>query len=254
MKATIEVDWSGAVKYLDRTAVFAKQAWAVALTRTAEWGTRDGREHAHHVFDVRSEQALRFALPVVLPSKLRATPDNLRAIIEPERIGQIYGPFEAGGIHGRDALGRPVAIPTRELRTTEMTVIPRAWYPVNLGLVPVRDPRGTSYYKLGKDSIKKRKTPVQKTASGNVRILGKRGTFALDPTFMPNVDPAHAGVYIRTGPGKHDIKRLWIYRDSVRRPPYLELLKTVDRSTAQHWESEAVTAFDFYHQLALRAG
>lgn len=249
MKPIIQVDFKGAVQFLNRFAPYAKQAWSVALNRTAEWGTRAGRDHAHRVFDVRSEQALRFALPVTLKGALRATPGRLVAIIEPERIGKIYGPFEAGGMHTRDSLGRPVAIPTSFLRKTEMTTIPRVWYPTNLGLQRVLDPKGTSYYKLGKDSIKKAKTPVKRTASG-VRVLGKRGTFALDPDMGVRVDPRQAGVYIRTGPGKHDIQRLWIYRDSVRRPPYLQLLVTVDRATTDHWESEAVAAFDYYKKLA----
>lgn len=248
---TIRVDFKGAVQFLNRLAPYAKQAWAVALNRTAELGTKAGRDHVHQVFDVRSEQALRFALPVTLPGRLRATSERLTAIIEPERIGKIYGPYEAGGIHGRDALGRPVIIPTRYLQPTPLTLVPRAWYPTNLGLQRVRDPKGTTYYKLGKDSIKKQKSPVRRTASG-VRVLGKRGTFALDPDFGVRVDPRHAGVYVRTGPGKHDIQRLWIYRDSVRRPPYLELLRTVDRTTTEHWEAEAVAAFDFYKALAMR--
>lgn len=252
--AQIRVDISGAVAFLDRTAQYAPSAWAVALNRTAEWGTRDGREHARRVFDVRSEQALRFALPVTLPGRLRASSNRLTAIIEPERIGKIYGPFEAGAWHARDALGRPVAVPTSFLRTTPLTVIPRAWYPVNLGLQPVRGgPADTTYYRLGRGSIKQKKTPVVRTTSG-VRVLGKAigpyPTFALDPSHGVNVDPKAAGVYIRTGPGKHEIQRLWIYRDQVRRPPILQLYQTVQQSTAEHWEGEAVAAFDYYRKLA----
>jgi hypothetical protein len=251
MKPIIQVDFKGAVQFLNRFAPYAKEAFAVALNRTAELGTRAGRDHARRVFQVRSEQALRFALPVTLPGRLRASPSRLTAIIEPERIGQIYNPFEAGGMHTRDTLGRPVAVPTSFLRKTEMTVIPRAWYPTNLGLQPVRDPKGASYYKLGRDSVKKRRTPVRRTIGG-VRVLGKRGAFALDPDHGVRVDAKHAGVYIRTGPGKHDIQRLWIYREAVRRPPILQLLATIDRVTAQVWPQEAVAAFDHYKGIALR--
>jgi hypothetical protein len=216
---------------------------SIALNRTAELATARTRTRVRRVMDVRSEQALRFALPVVLPGKLRANPSNLRAIIEPERIGQIYGPFEQGEIHGADSLGRMPAIPSTGfmgLRKTEKTVIPRALYPVNLGLQPRRDASSTKiYYALGGRRSKRfSQSPARLTSGGKVQLQGKRRTFQLPGAMGPVI-------WQRFGPGPRDIRALWFLRPSVPRPALLQLYETVQNTIDDEWTNEAQAALGY---------
>jgi len=232
----------------------APLAISVALNRTAEWMTKAARDLTRRAVTVRSETALRFAFPVTLPSKLRATPAALRAIIEPERIGKIFTPFVEGEIHRADFLGRMPAIPSTGflgLRVTEKSVIPRSLYPVNLGLQPLRDARSSRiYYALGRGSIRQGRSPYRQTASGKVQLQGKRGTFQVRGRRGPVI-------LQRFGPGRRDTRALWFLRASVPRPPVLGeaapggqgIFETMQTTFDEHWPTEMHAALEWVLSL-----
>lgn len=238
------VDSRQVVDFFDRIADYAPQATAVFLNRTAEWGTRIGREQAVKHFTIRSQQALLFAFPRVIPGKERASPKKLAVTIEPSRIGTVFAPFEEGEPHGPDRLGRWPAIPSTGplgVRPYPKFLIPKALFPVNLGLAPRRDASGTIYYAVGKGSRRKQKTPFRLTASGKTQMQGKRGTFQI---------PGAKGPIIlqRLGPGT--TRPLWYLRPVVRRPRQLAFVASIQRAITDHLEPEMSAAFDYYARLA----
>lgn len=237
----LRVDDQEIVRFFANLGERAPRFIAIALNRTRDWGVLEARKHAMEAFNVRSKAALNFALPMIPPAAFRATPAKLRAIVEPERIGQVYSPFEKGEQHVRDALGRPVAVPTSALRPTEMTTIPRQWYPVNLGLQPRLDPSGTKYYALGRNSIKRRLTPYRKTATGAVVKEGKLGTYEV----QSKKNPSERLVFQRRlGPGNKGGVLIWVLKDSVPRPPILHVLQILQKNIDAHWPTEASAAIE----------
>ena len=245
----IKVDAREVLGMLNSLASYAPKAIAVALNRTAELATAAGRAHARTVFHVRSEQALRFALPQVLPGKLRATEKRPYAIIEPERIGKIYGPFEEGAIHGVDRLGRMPAVPTAALRPAVNALIPRTMFPTALGLQVRADASGRAYYALGKDSLKRRLTPNRIRKGGQLIKVGKRGTYEVASKTNPN-----QRLIFQRLPGQKRGTLLWVLTPSVPRPPILKLFETVQRTVDDRWANEMGAAFEYYRKLAESRG
>lgn len=228
----ILIDERDVLRYFQQAGAQAPFGIATGLNRLGELGTAAGRDHVRKAFDVRSESALRFALPVVIPGALRATKKNLRVIIEPENIGKIYNAFELGEVHGRDRLGRYPAVPTSALRITEKTVIPRQMYPVNLGLEVRADPSGRAYYGLGKNSIKRRLTPLSRNTFGQIVKQGKLGTYEVPS----RKNPGDRLIFQRRqGPGYRGGVLLWVIKQSVPRPPILELYKTINRVVSEQF-------------------
>lgn len=139
---------------------------------------------------------------------------------------------------GEKAQGRwgPLAFPTRNLRTTAGTVIPRSMYPRALRLLERRDVDGgalapTLGAKRTRRTRKKGATlGAVRTRAGKWLIRGKERTFAIDPRYQKAGKPTSYGVYQRTGPGRGDVRLLWRYRDSYKVPsrvPFQSIADTV---------------------------
>jgi hypothetical protein len=128
---------------------------------------------------------------------------------------------------------RYLAIPTRALRPSPATIVPRSMYPVNLGVAPRRDIGGgvvpghiaTRTRKKARVT-KGQKLGIHRTAKGRYQIFGKDRTFAIDPRYHPRVKSQKSyGVYQRFGPGEQGVRKLFIYRAAVRVPPRLPAQK-----------------------------
>lgn len=239
-----------ATKFERFTAAYREQlpfAIATALNRTGEDANAALRAHIEDKFTIRVPSLLRYVAPVQLPRPNRATKQNLTVILETDRIGRLFNPFEQG-VPKSGSVERPLIVPSDALRLTKKTVIPRSLYPGNLGLTPKRDPAGTSYYALGRNSKKKKLTPFHTTGRGVTQVKGRRRTFVLDPRYNRNITPAQAGIYQRTGPGKHDIRLLWHFTERVQRPAVLEFYDTVDRT----WDARIGPNFEGAMAFALR--
>jgi len=196
---------------------FAK---AVALNRTGEEINAALRQAIPEEFTLRFTPLLRYVAPLQLPLPDRATKDRLEMTVRTQGKGRILNPYEMGRPH-TGSVSSPVAVPTRALRFQDRTVIPRRWYPSSLGLVARKDPTGQSFFALGKNAIRNKKTPVHKTARGVTQIKGKNRTFVLDPALQRGLSPKQAGVYIRVGPSRGDIRMIWWYIMQVPRPRIL---------------------------------
>lgn len=212
---------ASARRYAENLAKQVRFAGAVALNRTADEINAALRERVRRQFIIRRPALLTLVAPRELPRHQRATRENLTAIVRTEGFGRIFNPFE----EGEPKVGtptRPVAIPTEFLRPNRRQEIPKRWFPENLGLVSKLEAGGTQrYFALGKDSLKKGKTPVSVTSRGAVQIKGKHRTFVLDPRLHRGVSPQGHGVYVRIGPAREDVRMIWAYRPQVSRPSIL---------------------------------
>jgi hypothetical protein len=137
--------------------------------------------------------------------------------------------FQTGG--EKVALDRalPIAIPSPALRPSPGAVVPRALYPKALRLVPRRDIKGV--------------LPAQRhvTRRGVEQLKGKRRTFVLDPTIHFGVKTW--GVYQRTGPGRGDIRLLWIYKQRIRIPQRFDFVPIGQRTAAARWPENFAQSF-----------
>jgi hypothetical protein len=153
---------------------------------------------------------------VQAPRELAARKDSLSAAVVLDRLNKrgMLPSLSEGGENESGPWG-PVAVPTQALRPSKASVIPRSLYPRALKLVNAapailtRKGRGKKSQRLG----------AFRTTTGTVQVFGKARTWATP-----------AGVYQRTGPGPHDIRKLWTYVDHAeipRRVPYHEIAQDV---------------------------
>ncbi len=233
---SIKVDAAEALDFFDRLAKQTPAAIALGLNRTAEDGLGIIRGNVKRGFTLRT-LPLNFVAPQILPKALRARADKLTALIEPYGAGKILDPFETGERHGRDKLGRPVAIPSTGpggLRATPTTVIPRKLYPVNLGLVIVKDPKGRLYYNTGRGATKR-------GIAGPRPLKGKHGTFEIQGK-RGRVIMQRIGATVRP---------LWLLRDSVPRPANLHFYDGVQEAVDTRWVTNMLGAWD---AMTVKAG
>lgn len=240
----IRVNVKPTVKALGDLAKQVPFAVSVALNRTAEDALAALRREIPQRFIVRNARLLRFVAPPFLPIENRARKDRLVARLETEGIGRILNPFETGIPKVGTPL-LPVAIPTPHLQFTKRTVVPRRWYPVNLGLVPRRDASGRGFFALGKNAIRDKKSPFKTTKRGAVQIKGKLRTFVLDPQHHRGISPKQRGVYVRIGKDRDDIRMIWMYRDRTRRPRILRFRETVEAEVRRRWPENFRGAWAF---------
>lgn len=246
---TVEIDTSQVDAMLGVLREEAPFAIATALNRTAEDGLYAVRQALPHSFTLRQPGLAEAIAPRFLPAGVRARKDRLTVELEPTDrgsflSGKIVDPFERGIPKTSDRLGRIPAVPTNQLRITKGTVIPRALYPVNLGLQPRLDPSSrTTYYALGKNAIKHRLTPFR---SDKVKV-GKRGTFEIA------LGNGRSIVLQRQGSGKAVV--LWYLQPVVRRPPVLHYNETMIREINTAWPRNIENAVAYAIRTAeARAG
>jgi hypothetical protein len=221
-------------------------AAAIALNRTGEDANAALRQAIPQAFTLRDPRLLRYVAPSTLPRDQQANKHTLSVVLKTEAKGRILDPFEFGTPHRQASPDQPVAIPTGDLRFTKQTVIPRRWYPANLGLTPRKEAGSLKpYYALGKGAIAKGLTPFKTGARGGVQVQGKLRTFVLDPKYQRGVSPKQRGVYVRIGPDKGDIRMIWRFVDQVPRPTHLRFRETAERTVAERWEPNFIGAFAF---------
>jgi hypothetical protein len=241
----IQVDVAPALKFAAEAKGQFAFAASLALNRTGEDANAALRRVVPTQFTLRDKRLLDYVAPRSLPRDQRASKTDLTVLLETEAKGRILDPFEFGTPHRQKSPDEPVAIPTKDLRFTEQTVVPRRWYPGNLGLTPRRDAGGQSYYALGKNAIRNKKTSLKVGPRGGVRIQGKNRTFVLDPRYQRGISPQQHGVYVRIGPAKGDIRMIWRFTDEVPRPSHLRFRETVERTVNERWVPNMEGAIEF---------
>lgn len=233
MQLRVDVNVEPAVQACKALAAKLPHIIADSLNRTGDDANQGIRNHMMASFVIRNKALPRFVAPMRIPRSEQAKPGRLYVILHTEGKGRILDPFEAGTPKVMGA--NPIAVPTSNIRFTKATVIPRKWYPSNLGLTPKVSPTGQHYYALGKGAIKEGKTPFKQTKGGVTQIKGKNRTFVLDPKLHKNVSAGEHGVYVRIGSGRGDIRMIWQYRTQVRRPPNLKFKETANRIAQARW-------------------
>jgi hypothetical protein len=196
-------------------------ALSLALNRTAEEGRDAVIQHIHqHGFTIRSSTSGAWLdKHAFVPPQMRASKRMLRVQLRVSPPGLKTGRYSAepwldqGGVRegtrpiGRGGLfDRAVAIPYR--KGAPMTIIPRALYPVNLGLTPRRTIEG------GWD-FSARKKGSRRQILSNYRKFTLRG---LERTFVVTDRAKGAGagmLFQRTGPGRNDIRPLFTIRRQI---------------------------------------
>lgn len=236
MRISVKMQVQPAIRGVAKLAKQIPYAASIALNRTGEEANAAIRQQMLREFTVRDRNLLRYVAPQQIPAPDRATKDRLSVLLQTEGKGRILNPYETGMRHDQRAPDEPVAVPTRDLRFTRQTVIPRRWYPANLGLVAKKGPTG-SYFALGRGAIKNKATPFHTTARGAVQTKGKLRTFVLDPKQNRGLSPEQWGVYVRIGPKREDIRLIWQYRASVPRPRILHFEATARRVFADRYRA-----------------
>ena len=250
----IRVDAKEVLGWLNATSKQAPFAIMVAMNRTAEEANYEGRKLARKNFTIREEKVLNYAFPIPIPRSERATKQRLSILLEPTRHGVLLEPYETGRPHTYDRLGRNVAMPSfgrGGIRTTKATVIPRQIYPVNLGLQPRRDPSGSTYYALGRGSIKKKLTPYSVVGGKRVK-QGRFGTYEVPSKTRPGVSLVFQRVQGPAQPGRKGAgaRLLWIMKPSVKRPKILHFYDTINETIAGRWEANLLGAWDLAQRTA----
>jgi hypothetical protein len=119
----------------------------------------------------------------------------------------------------------PLAIPTPAIRPAFADLVPLALYPKNLRIVERRDVVGTMPAK------------VHVTKAGVTQIKGKLRTFVLDPKEHFGVQ--RWGVFQRTGPGRHDVRMIWLFKSKEPIPARLAFAVTIKGAVAREWQAVA---------------
>lgn len=195
-------------------------ALSLALNRTAEEGRDAVRQRIHQRgFTIRSANTgawldkhvfvppFKRANKKMLRVQLRVSPPGLKSArysATPwlERAGVRPGtrPIGRGGL-----FDRAVAIPVRQ---SPLEVIPRALYPVNLGLAPRRTIEGGFDFSARKKGSRRQLTSTHRRFS----LRGIDRTFVL----VNRAKGLGAGtLFRRFGPGRGDIKPLFLIRRQI---------------------------------------
>lgn len=231
MELSIRVDARDVVSALDAFSHQAPFAQSVALNRTAEEGLAVMRHRMREQFIVRVPD---FDLPPQqIPGAFRAKKDRLWTEVRlgysdgPDSIGgrreRIFSRFEEGGVkagtEGRVAgISSPAAIPTKEIRPSPTSLVPRALYPVNLRLRARLDASGK--FLAAKERGAQRNQIIKR---GALKLKQADRTFELDPSVQRGISPRAWGVWERIGPERGDIRLIWAYRATVPIPKRLGL-------------------------------
>lgn len=250
----IQVDAREVLGFFNMLSDQAPFAIAVAMNRTAEEANFAGRALARKNFTIREEKVIRYAFPIPIPVVERATKHRLSILMEPTRHGVLLEPFEEGKPHTFDRMGRPVAMPSYGpggLRTTKGTVIPKQIYPANLGLQPRRDPKGTTYYALGRNSIKKKLSPYS-VAGGKTVKQGRFGTYEVQSKTRPGVSFVFQRKQGPAAPGAGSAGSvlLWVMKPMVKRPRVLNFYSTIQGTIDGRFETNLLGAWDLAQRTA----
>lgn len=235
MTVTIRLDIKDTVKNL--TALEQKQipfALSIALNRTVEDALAVARKEMREKFVIRVPA---FALPPVkLPRVWQATKRNPTAIFAlgdsdggTSGIGfrrdQMFSKFQRSGIKSAKDPSFPIAIPTKVIRSSPASLVPRSLYPKNLRLKPRKDVDGSTL-------IARRGGKVRDLAGRPISNKARKaqGLEGIGGTFTINKDGRPIGIFQRTGRGAKDLKMIWAYRQSIRIPFKLDWVGIAQRT------------------------
>lgn len=231
----------------------APYAASISINRTLEEGLSKTREEMQRSFIVRVPG---FVLPPVqLPRVARATKKNLTAQaalgygdISQDSIGdrreRIFRKFQTGGMKVAEDPSFPIAIPTKALRPSPTTLIPRAMYPTNLRLAPRREASGATLPALRRGKVRTLGgEAIGKRARKEQGLMGIGGTFVL---YGPDGRPI--GIFQRTGSGVRDVRMIWAYARSIRIPARLPFFSIMERII----QDRLVVNFDGAMAMAIR--
>ncbi len=202
-------------------------ATSLALNRTAKAVRAAIQESLERNFTIRRPWVLQ---GIVIPrfSDKHDSPMMVSIELDPSRA--FLAKFEEGGVRaGTPEL--PIAIPSTWLRPAFADLVPRSMYPKALRLMARRDVTGI--------------LPAHRhvTKRGVTQLQGKDRTFVLDQTMF---GVRVAGVYQRTGPGKHDVRLLWSFKDRIpvaaRLRFHATALEAVQATWAQNYEAAFLLA------------
>lgn len=224
----IKVDTSEAVSFLN--GLYAEQipfAASLALNRTAKDVQDAERGELLANFVVRQPQFILGS--VRIPAFSKKTDSPMQVTIEIGDRGGFLRKFQAPGVKQALDPTTPIAIPSTNIRPSFGDLAPRSLYPKNLRLVPRRGVKGI--------------LPAQRhvTARGVVQLKGKLRTFVLDPKEHRGVSTW--AVWQRTGPGKHDIRMLWVYKTRIPIPKRLDFVPVGERVVRERWPIRWAEAF-----------
>lgn len=227
-------------------------ATAVAFNRTGEEVLAAVRPKMAAVFTVRAPD---FVLPPrQLPKHAQATktrllmevalgyPDVDRGSIGARRE-KIFRKFSYGGVKQAQDPAFPIAIPSKELRPSRSTVIPRALYPVNLRLVPRRQADNSILPGLRRGKVR----AIDGSAVGSRKKRRELGLEGIGGTFtMLDENGRPIGVFQRVGRGRTDVRALWWFSQQIRIPrsfPFDVLaFEIVDQRLVVNWEGAMALA------------
>lgn len=207
---------------------------AAAINRTLEEGQARGRQLLHQRLTVRTSGSARYLENLVKFERFdRATPDNLSGRMGLQDTGTGTRRRSAAlliALTRGDTRSRPVTapffIPTTGpggLRPTPPSVIPRSLYPSALRLARTR----FTINSPGKQTKRGKRGTI---------LVGKRGTFAIDPEFHAASNPRTYGVWQRTGRGaSSQTHLLWSYRVQRTVRKRLPFQEEVLREVRQRW-------------------
>lgn len=250
----IKIDPTSLAATADWLTLQGKQtrfAASIALNRTAEEINAQRQVQLQKVFTIREKNLLILAAPTRLPVENRATKDRLQVELVHKDYAHVLDAFETGTPKVAKSRDTPIVIPTKAIQPNSRVRVPRALYPVNLGLVkrrtinPTRE--GPHYYAQGRGSIKNQKSPRHVTRTGKIQIKGKRGTFMLTPETTPGLAPTAWGVYQRVG---KEVRMIWRAVMQVPRPPRLEMEKQAEEGVARRFDANFAGAFEFAMRTA----
>lgn len=213
----VEVDLAPLRAWLATVQQEFPKANAYVLNLGAELALKRAREAIGARFTIRVPWSLP---PARLPREWKARSENPVVLISlgyggakssgGDRRRAMLGKFERGGEKVAKSDDEPIAIPTKAIRPTATSRVQRAMYPKALRLAGRLDPAANT---LPRQTIGLKR--------GGAVGRGKRGTFELDPAYMPGLSDRAWGIYQRFGPGRNDVSMIWAYRRRIAIPKRL---------------------------------
>lgn len=220
------VDAGQAIRWLDDGLRQLPYATSVAVNRTAKDVQQAMRARMVQSFMIRKPWVLQGVTIPKFSDKSEEVPTAIVAI-DPTR--GFLTKFEPGGMKTATDPNYPIAVPTAAIRPSKSALVPLGLYPKNLRLAPRRGVVGTL-------------APTGRvTKRGVVQLQGKQRTFVLT-TAMYGVQVP--GVYQRYGPGPHDFRLIWSYKQSIPIPKLLGFQETGQRTVVERWATNFAEALD----------
>lgn len=227
----VQVDIGGALDHLEHwSREQVPFAAALAINRTADEAMLAGKKVAAQHMVFRQQRFLDFMFRQVE----RASKTNLSATIG------ITGPkanlltrHEEGGLFTAPDPMQPFFIPSKMLRPTPQSEIPRAMYPKALRLME----RG--------DVVGKLPAKGKLAHNGHVMIQGKNSTYV-----VTSPDGRQLYVFQRIGPEQRESVLLWFYKPRINVPPALHWNDTVTQVVHDRFELNFAGMMDYAMRTA----